>query len=243
VVWTPPPTVAMDIMALGGGPTTTVYPKLATGDPPSIAQNVAQHMHTAAQFLEMIDLLSGATSQLSNAWSGSASEAAIQKIASTMSAFNEIIEVIQVAAQLKLISGAVVAWAQAAYNTTGLTVEPQVKLYMNNYWTMEAASALATAGTATLSSYVGICEGVLHGLGSGKLLPQLQALMMIIEEIEQLSKGGGSGGSSGASKAAALAVSAGSAYMASRAASSTPTYAGLPGSPAASASASGGTVA
>jgi uncharacterized protein YukE len=181
-----PPSAAMDVTAAGGGP-VTMLPSIATGSPEQISSHIAQRLRQAEQFIQIIESLTSTTQQLSSAWSGSASEAAVQKITTTVSAFMRIVKVIQTGSALLGISGATVQSAQTAYTGVVSSVNPTVASLMSNPWTYSAATALSTAASGSLRSYIGICQGLLTGLGSGNMMQQVMALMMIIQEIEQLS--------------------------------------------------------
>jgi uncharacterized protein YukE len=182
-----PPSYAMDACAAGGGP-CTMLPSIATGSPTQISAHVAQRLRQAEQFIQIIESLTSTTQQLSNAWSGSASEAAVQKITATVSAFMRIVKVIQSGSALLGVSGTTVQSAQTAYRGVVGSVNPTVASLMSNPWSYSAATALATATSGSLRSYIGLCQGLLTGLGSGNMMQQVSALMMIIQEIEQLSQ-------------------------------------------------------
>jgi uncharacterized protein YukE len=197
-----PPSFAMDATAAGGGP-STMLPSIATGSPAQISSHVAQRLRQAEQFIQIIESLTSTTQQLSSAWSGSASEAAVQKITTTVSAFMRIVKVIQSGSALLGVSGATVQSAQTAYTGVVSSVNPTVASLMSNPWTYSAATALSTAASGSLRSYIGLCQGLLTGLGSGNMMQQVSALMMIIQEIEQLSQ---SSSASSASSATSVAT-------------------------------------
>jgi uncharacterized protein YukE len=228
----------MDVAAAGGGPILLVT-KIITGSQEGISAQAAQRIEQAAKYLQIIEQLSSTTQQIGNAWQGGASEAAVTKITQTISAFEKIVKCMQVNAALLHLSGTWIASAQQGYNFGVSTTNPEVAALISNPWTYAAGSALATSVTASIGSWITLCEGVLHGLGSTSMLDQVMALTMIIQEIEMLAEGGGAGGSGGSSaksKATALAQAGIGAYMASKAGTSaattapaSSTWAGYPG--------------
>jgi hypothetical protein len=184
-----PNSSAMDATASSGGP-ITFLPTIATGSPEQVAALVTQRLRQAEQFLQVIEQLKGATQQLSQAWAGSASEAAAQKITSTVAAFQEIVGVIQVGAGLIGTSGALIGSAQTAYTSVVSAVNPTVAALMSNPWSYSAAVALSTAASSSLRAFIMGIQGVLSGLGGGQLMQQVATLMQIIQEIQQLSRSG-----------------------------------------------------
>jgi uncharacterized protein YukE len=185
-----PNSSAMDATAGSGGP-ITFLPTIVTGSPEQIAALVAQRMGQAGKFLQLIEQLKGATQQLEQAWSGSASEAAIQKINNTVAAFEKIVGVIQAGAGLLGTSGTLVGSAQTAYTSVVSAVNPTVASLMSNPWTYGAAVALSTSASASLRAFIMGIQGALQALGGGQLMQQVSTLMGLIQEIEQLSKSGG----------------------------------------------------
>jgi uncharacterized protein YukE len=197
-----PNSSAMDATASSGGPGTFVG-TIATGSPEQIAVLAAQRLRQAEQFLQIIEQLNGATQQLSTAWSGSASQAAVQKITSTVAAFQKIVKVIQTGSALLGTSGTLVKSAQAGYTAVVSSVNPTVASLMSSPWTYGAATALSTAASSSLRAYITGVQAVLQGLGSGQLMQQVAMVMKVIQEIQQLS--GGASASSSAGSVASLA--------------------------------------
>jgi uncharacterized protein YukE len=221
-----PDSSAMNVTAAGGGP-ITVLPTIITGSPEQIAAHVAQRVQQAEKFLQIIEQLNSATHQLSSAWSGGASEAAVQKIASTVSAFTGIVKVIQAGASLLSTSGIMVGSAQTAYTGVVSAVNPTVASLMSNPWTYSAAVALSTSASASLSSYIMAVQAALQALGAGQMMQQVTMLMRIAQEIEQLAASGGSissllsaGGLAGSLLSAAGAGGAASSVMSATSAAS-----------------------
>lgn len=184
-----PNSSAMDATAGSGGP-STFLPMIVTGSPEQIAALVAQRMSQAGKFLQIIEQLNSATQQLEQAWSGSASEAAVAKISNTVAAFEKIVEVIQAGAGLLGTAGTLVGSAQTAYTSVVSAVNPAVAALMSNPWTHGAAVALSTAASASLRAFIMGIQGTLQALGGGQLMQQVGTLMQLIQEIEQLSKSG-----------------------------------------------------
>jgi hypothetical protein len=181
----------MDATAAGGGP-STILPTIVTGSPQQIAAMVMQRMRQAQQFLQIIQQLQGSAQQLSQVWTGSASQAATQKIMSTVAAFQKIVSVIQAGSKMLGTAGTLVGSAQAGYTGVVSAVNPTVAGLMSNPFTYNAAVALSTSTSSTLKAFTTGIQGALQGLGAGQLMGQVSMLMQIIQEIEQLSKSGGS---------------------------------------------------
>jgi hypothetical protein len=188
-----PNSSAMDATASCGGPGTFVW-TISTGSPEQIATLVTQRLRQAEQFLEMVEQLTSASRQLQKVWSGGASESAVQKITSSVAAFEKIAKVIQTGATLLGTSGALVQTAQSGYTSVVSAVNPTVSGLMSNWWTYSAAVALSTATSAALRGFLTAIEGLLEALGGGQLLQQIMTLAQIIAEIEQLANGGGQQG-------------------------------------------------
>ena len=79
-----PNSSAMDATAYGGGPGTFVA-QIATGSPESIEALVAQRLKQAEQFLALINQARSATQTLSKAWSGTASDTAVNRAPAQLS--------------------------------------------------------------------------------------------------------------------------------------------------------------
>lgn len=186
-----PDSSAMNATSACGGP-ITVLPSIVTGSPEQIAAHVAQRVQQAEKFLQIIEQLNSATNQLSSAWSGGASEAAVQKISSTVSAFMSIVKVIQAGASLLSTSGILVGSAQTAYTSVVSAVNPTVASLMSNPWSYSAAVALSTSASSSLSGYIMGVQGVLQALGGGQMMQQVTMLMRIAQQIEQLATSGAS---------------------------------------------------
>lgn len=197
-----PNSSAMDATASSGGPGTFVA-TIATGSPAQIASLVTQRLRQAEQFLQIIEQLGGTTQQLSQSWSGAASQAAVQKITSTVAAFSQIVKVIQTGAGLLGTSGTLVGSAQTGYSAVVSAVNPTVASLMSNPWTYSAAVALSTTSSASLRAFISAIQAALQGLGSGQLMQQVSTLMRVIQQVEQLA-----GNQSGASAGSAASLSA-----------------------------------
>jgi uncharacterized protein YukE len=183
-----PNSSAMDATASSGGPGTFLF-QIVTGQPQQIHQQSTDLLTKATQFLSMLDEFAKAADQLSKAWSGQASQSAVQKITGSLQSFEKIIKVIQNVSTLLGVSGTLVQTAQAAYKSVVGAVNPTVASLMSNPWTYSAAVALSTATSASLRAFITAIEGLLQALGAGQFAAELAALAGIVTEIEQLAKG------------------------------------------------------
>lgn len=180
---------AMDATATCGGP-ITFLPQIVTGDPGEILMHVGNLVRKAAAFAQIVLQLEQARGQLDRAWTGAAADSALTKITDAVSAFNQIIEVIEEGAALLGVSAGLVQAAQTAYETVVNIVNPVVQGLMSNPWTYAAAVALSTAASALLRGFIAVVEGLLQVMGAVKIAMQVMALVKIIQEIEALADRG-----------------------------------------------------
>ena len=184
-MFTFPNSSAMDATAGSGGP-ITFLPRIVTGQPEQVAAHVAQVLAKAKQFVTLMDDFAKAEKQLSQVWSGAASETALKKITDSLQSFEKIIKVVQEGAQLLGVAGTLVKSAQAAYTSVVSAVNPTVAALMSNPWTHAAAVALSTATSASLRGFIEAIGGLLKTLGLAKLGTELTTLASIIQELEKL---------------------------------------------------------
>ena len=184
-MFTFPNSSAMDATAGSGGP-ITFLPRIVTGQPEQVAAHVAQVLDKAKQFVTLMDDFAKAEKQLSQVWSGAASETALKKITDSLQSFEKIIKVVQEGAQLLGVAGTLVKSAQAAYTSVVSAVNPTVAALMSNPWTHAAAVALSTATSASLRGFIEAIGGLLKTLGLAKLGTELTTLASIIQELEKL---------------------------------------------------------
>lgn len=180
-----PNSSAMDATASSGGP-ITFLPRIVTGQPEQIAAHVTQVLAKAKQFVTLMDDFAKAEKQLSQVWSGAASETALKKITDSLQSFEKIIKVVQEGAQLLGVASTLVKTAQTAYTSVVSAVNPTVAALMSNPWTHAAAVALSTATSASLRSFIEAIGGLLKTLGLTKLGTELTTLASIIQELEKL---------------------------------------------------------
>jgi uncharacterized protein YukE len=192
-----PNSSAMDFAAAGGGP-ITFLPQIVTGQPEQIAAHSTGLLAKAAQFAALLEEFTKAGQQLSQVWSGAASETAVKKITDSLSALRNIIKVVEGGAALLGISGTLVKSAQTAYASVVSSVNPTVASLISNWWTYSAGVALATSVSASLRAFITAIEGLLQALGVGKLATEIATLATIITEIEQLAAGPSAAATSGA---------------------------------------------
>jgi uncharacterized protein YukE len=185
----------MDATASSGGP-ITFLPRIVTGQPEQVAAHVAQVLDKAKQFVTLMDDFTKAEKQLSQVWSGAASETALKKITDSLQSFEKIIKVVQEGAQLLGVAGTLVKTAQTTYTSVVSAVNPTVAALMSNPWTHAAAVALSTATSASLRGFIEAIGGLLKTLGLAKLGAELTTLASIIQELEKLFGGSNSGSSS-----------------------------------------------
>lgn len=197
-MFTFPNSSAMDATAGSGGP-ITFLPRIVTGQPEQVAAHVAQVLAKAKQFVTLMDDFAKAEKQLSQVWSGAASETALKKITDSLQSFEKIIKVVQEGAQLLGVAGTLVKSAQAAYTSVVSAVNPTVAALMSNPWTHAAAVALSTATSASLRGFIEAIGGLLKTLGLAKLGTELTTLASIIQELEKLF--GGTNSASGSTPA------------------------------------------
>lgn len=186
------PAPAVD--ALTGGGASACLARIQ-GSPPTLAGQAMHQLQQAEQFLRIIEGLNSATQSLEQAWSGQASEAAVQKIMSTISSFIRIVDAIQQGAALLKITGGLIASAQTGYCSVMQSVNPTVASLMSNPWTWTAAQALASGSLGSVNTYVAVIEAAIHIKGAGQIMQQVAILTTIMMEIEQLSQGGGNAAS------------------------------------------------
>ena len=184
-MFTFPNSSAMDATATSGGP-ITFLPRIVTGQPELISAHVAQVLQKAKQFITLMDDFAKAEKQLSQVWSGKASETALKKITDSLQSFEKIIKVVQEGAQLLGVASTLVKSAQTAYTSVVSAVNPTVAALMSNPWTHGAAVALSTATSASLRSFIEAIGGLLKTLGITKLGTELTTLASIIAELEKL---------------------------------------------------------
>lgn len=188
-----PNSSAMDATAMGGGPGTFVA-QIATGNPESIEQLVAQRLKQAEQFLSLINQARSAVQTLEKAWGGQASETAVKKFTDTLSSFEQIIKVIQTSSQLLTTSSTLIKTAQTGFTSVVNAVNPTVQALASNWYTYGAAVSLSTSVSATLRAFINGIEAILSALGGGQLMQEVAAIIKIIGDVEQLI-GSGSHGS------------------------------------------------
>jgi uncharacterized protein YukE len=186
------PAPAVD--ACTGGGASACLAKIQ-GSPPAIAGTAAQRLHQAAQFVRIIEDLSTATQSLQQAWSGEASEAAVQKIMSTIGSFIRIVDAIQQGAALLNITGGLIASAQTGYCGVMSSVNPTVASMMSNPWTYSAAQALASGSLASVNTWITVIQAAIHVKGAGQIMQQVAMLTTIMMDIERLAQGGGNAAS------------------------------------------------
>jgi uncharacterized protein YukE len=175
----------MDATASSGGP-ITFLPRIVTGQPEQIAAHVAQVLAKAKQFVTLMDDFAKAEKQLSQVWSGAASETALKKISDSLQSFEKIVKVVQEGAQLLGVASTLVKTAQTAYTSVVSAVNPTVAALMSNPWTHAAAIALSTATSASLRGFIEAIGGLLKTLGLTNLGAELTTLASIIQELEKL---------------------------------------------------------
>ncbi|QUQ72223.1 WXG100 family type VII secretion target [Kutzneria sp. CA-103260] len=180
-----PNSSAMDATASSGGP-ITFLPRIVTGQPEQIAAHVTQVLAKAKQFVTLMDDFAKAEKQLSQVWSGAASETALKKITDSLQSFEKIIKVVQEGAQLLGVASTLVKSAQTAYTSVVSAVNPTVAALMSNPWTHAAAVALSTATSASLRGFIEAIGGLLKTLGLTNLGAELTTLASIIQELEKL---------------------------------------------------------
>jgi uncharacterized protein YukE len=200
-VWTPPPSPAIDAAAPPGVTPAGVQ---VVASPGMIAAQSAQWLLKAGQFAMTIKSLNKATEQLSEAWSGDASNAAVQKISATASEFTKIVQVIETGAMLQKLAATIIEGVQTGYETVVPPANAAVGSMMSNPFTAGAAAALAAATTGVVNAYVGVCQGALTALGSGNMMQQVMGLAEILSELDKLA-GTGSASSPAAPAAPAAA--------------------------------------
>jgi uncharacterized protein YukE len=178
---------AVDAMTYGGGSEIAVK---IQGSPETVASTAAQRLQQAEQFMRIIEQLSSANQSLQQAWSGGASEAAVQKIMSSITSFIEIVEAIQEGAALLHLSSALTAMTQTVWNTVMGWVNPTVAHAMTCIYTWEFAEGLATGSVASMNTYVTGVQAALHVVGDTQMMQQVAVLTTIIMDIERLAQGG-----------------------------------------------------
>ncbi|EWM17068.1 WXG100 family type VII secretion target [Kutzneria sp. 744] len=194
-MFTFPNSSAMDATAGSGGP-ITFLPRIVTGQPEQVAAHVAHVLDKAKQFVTLMDDFAKAEKQLSQVWSGAASETALKKITDSLQSFEKIIKVVQEGAQLLGVAGTLVKTAQTAYTSVVSAVNPTVAALMSNPWTHAAAVALSTATSASLRGFIEAIGGLLKTLGLTKLGTELTTLASIVQELEKLFGGSNSASAS-----------------------------------------------
>ncbi|MFI9386003.1 WXG100 family type VII secretion target [Kutzneria sp. NPDC052558] len=190
-----PNSSAMDATASSGGP-ITFLPRIVTGQPEQIAAHVTQVLAKAKQFVTLMDDFAKAEKQLSQVWSGAASQTALKKITDSLQSFEKIIKVVQEGAQLLGVASTLVKSAQTAYTSVVSAVNPTVAALMSNPWTHAAAVALSTATSASLRGFIEAIGGLLKTLGLTKLGAELTTLASIIQELGKLFGGANSASAS-----------------------------------------------
>jgi len=189
------PDPAPAVNACTGGGAAALAAQTFPASPSLISATAAQRLHQAEQYLRIIEQLNSASQSLEKAWSGAASESAVQKITSSIGSFIRIVEAIQAGAALLHISSGLISSAQHGYNAVMHSVNPTVASLMSNPWTYGAAEALATGSVASLSTWITAIQAALHITGAGKMMQQVTILMAIISDIERLSQSGGNAAS------------------------------------------------
>jgi uncharacterized protein YukE len=186
------PAPAVDCLTGGGASATLAR---SQGSPEHISAAAAHRLRQAEQFIRIIEQLSSATQSLEQAWSGQASEAAVQKITSTIGSFMKIVQAIEEGAALLGVTGGLIASAQTGYCSVMSSVNPTVASLMSNPWTYSAAQALATGSLASVNTWINAIQAALHIQGAGKIMQQVGMLTAIVMDIERLAQGGGSAAS------------------------------------------------
>jgi hypothetical protein len=179
--------VAVDAMTGGGG---SAIAARIQGSPESVASTALHRLQQAEQFIRIIEQLTSVSQSLQQAWSGGASEAAVQKIMSSISSFMRIVQVMQEGAALLQVSSGMTAVTQTVWNATMGWVNPTVASAMSSPWTWEFAQALATGSVASMNTYVMGVQAALHVVGGTQMMQQVAELTTIVMDIERLAQGG-----------------------------------------------------
>jgi hypothetical protein len=184
-----PNSSAMDAAAACGGPSATVLPWIVSAEPQSVLQYAADLTQRVARLITIVERIEESKRALRHAWSsGSASDGAIQKITSTIEAFQRIASAVQaLETQIKAVSTAL-QLVQQAYRAVVGAVNPTVATLLSNPYTRAAATSLATSTTASLSSFVHTSRTVLDQIGLVRLIAIVSALATIAGELDKLFK-------------------------------------------------------
>jgi hypothetical protein len=179
---------AMDASASCGGP-GGMLPAIAGGSPDDIATYAGEMLRKATELTTLTAEFDKAATQLERVWPGENAEPALKTLGDSLAALTEIVDVLHRGAELLERSSDLVETAQVAYRTVVAMVNPAVAALLAGPWTHGAATALSTATTASLRTFISAIAELLESLGAVELAGQVGRLTTVTYEIETVLAG------------------------------------------------------